>query len=785
MAYTEKYRIEWLSYAAWHTYRISIYELGYDGPVLQRKLQRSGGARLIKDKGNSVNRVSLEFSVMCLTDWEFIEPFTPNFRKHKVVLTEDDTELFSGYLVPNQHSEPYIDPPYPVSLTAVNGLGLLENIDYTNLGLISPYTIIKNCLDLTGISLELRLFSSLSEDTMLGEKRLYDLEGDYTVVDSLHPLREALVNDAQYTDSNCLEVLEAIAENFNLQIQQQNNEWWVYDITNIEEASVLVSTTGWETPTAATSLIQELGKVNESDCWISGQLSQQLNEGVTGVDYEFAPELKTSLLQNTSLSNLVDGVVTDWQATAGISIFTIALGGTVYSGIAAATYPSVGSNFVYQSFDLVTSANQILNLSFNVAAVGPIVRSDFKALMRVIATDGTTTNYLKSDGTWSTSEQSIIKTITSVNANQFSESNFAELAINDIEIPLSGTVTVQLYQLYNENYYVTEMVSMFALWKDVTVIIANDDGYTYDDLTLTLSEECDEILSGSSLSQSFKHSDVPQIADNGTLLYTGVIDVNGTASEYWGGIPLMQAIANRQLHMEWYSSHVLNGTVRGQNISLMSLVSHSYRSKRTYYLESGEHNLLNNTLSGTWKEWSHGNALFEDAESIFCLVGETYLVNCNGAWAEVINAETGLVRFDYDVDSIFWKDNSRFWRAAITSDLYYDISNPRDWLLSEFTQLNLATYGTEETQRRLFFRNYIGVKSSILPILVYTTERTAEESNRINKALRNPQYITEGYTPIEEDAEAITESATTHINAPSAITEDSESITENNENITQ
>ena len=115
-------------------YRIDILQDGFTGTRIKRNL--GGNPVLRRERNGDVFGSSLEFYAESEIDGEFSFLYTTNPVALKVQLwdisgPEDEdpdvgTLRWEGFVVTEQYSEPFIDPPYNVNVVATDGLGELK-----------------------------------------------------------------------------------------------------------------------------------------------------------------------------------------------------------------------------------------------------------------------------------------------------------------------------------------------------------------------------------------------------------------------------------------------------------------------------------------------------------------------------------------------------------------------------------------------------------------------------------------------------------------------------------
>lgn len=154
----------------------------------------------------------------------------------KMIAYNDSQIVFVGFLTPGEGRAEFQDKPYDVSLTAVDGLGLLKGVPltkadeskFTGVNLIIDYIIA--ILDKTGLGLNLRLFSSIVEGSM--QDRNANPLADTFNQTGLHA-RTFLKNPLEFIDCyTCLENI--LSQYFN--IYQHFGMWVIVRIGELQES---------------------------------------------------------------------------------------------------------------------------------------------------------------------------------------------------------------------------------------------------------------------------------------------------------------------------------------------------------------------------------------------------------------------------------------------------------------------------------------------------------------------------------------------------------------------
>lgn len=167
----------------------------------------------------------LNFTLYPDNDQEFDDFIVTFSDEWKMIAYDDGQVIFIGFLTPGEGRAEFQDKPYDLSLSAVDGLGLLKGValtqddgtNFTGVNLIIDYVLA--ILNKTGLGLNLRLFSNIVEESM--EDRTQNEQADTFNQTALHA-RTFQKNPTTYYD--CYTCLERImAEYFT--VYQHNGKW--------------------------------------------------------------------------------------------------------------------------------------------------------------------------------------------------------------------------------------------------------------------------------------------------------------------------------------------------------------------------------------------------------------------------------------------------------------------------------------------------------------------------------------------------------------------------------
>jgi hypothetical protein len=114
---------------------------------------------------------------MSCEDGQYYDLFTGDEIRFKVRLyTEDETTIWTGFLLPDTYSEPYNDSPILINFTASDGLGRIKGKylpDEFYKDEFSVIQIIAKCLELTGLQLDFRFAPAIENSKQKDYNQIY------------------------------------------------------------------------------------------------------------------------------------------------------------------------------------------------------------------------------------------------------------------------------------------------------------------------------------------------------------------------------------------------------------------------------------------------------------------------------------------------------------------------------------------------------------------------------------------------------------------------------------
>lgn len=194
--------------------RINIYQDGYSGNA-DIRFAHAGISIAWGDQGEGL---PLVYGSSCTIffdaefDFEFLYLFSSDGRKHRVDIEKGGAFLWTGYVEPDSWSEPLITTPYPVELTAYDGLGFLTDTPYVPAGRKTVSAILQEILDTTGLAIPVNVDIDWTE-----------------AAGGLYPSHS--IDTLIFEDYSCYEVLEQLFK--GCRILQRAGQWWIVSNTKL------------------------------------------------------------------------------------------------------------------------------------------------------------------------------------------------------------------------------------------------------------------------------------------------------------------------------------------------------------------------------------------------------------------------------------------------------------------------------------------------------------------------------------------------------------------------
>jgi hypothetical protein len=407
-------------------YTCDISQLDYDGEVIEIQAQQN--PIQINYQNTSSNKLEAIIGSECTLnliateDFELEDLYTENEREFLVEIFRNGGLIWSGFIIPDGCQEAFTFAPYPISVNAVDGLGLLKNLSYVQndgnfyLGKQSFLEVINACLiRLDAPSLVLNTCVNIYETSM-------------TQGNSYDPLALSFVNserylkDDQFTPMNCEDVLRSILEEWTAVMIQSGGEWYIYRPTELALSGDLTfrkyldGQRVYDQPTVTIDLDATLGGESEgvilspyfhintdqmkmidrpyknaSMSYVFGQL-QNLNEKLAN---PYLTGFSRGCVGDPALP--CDSVTIPGYTKTGTMYLGTSLSGKLIFFSDGGTYPTLTNYYQNNNTISVDNGNKI-KILIDYENPDPLFSTDMNFVISLY--DGLDTYYLQADGGW-------------------------------------------------------------------------------------------------------------------------------------------------------------------------------------------------------------------------------------------------------------------------------------------------------------------------------------------------------------------------------------------------
>lgn len=596
MSYGLKYRLSFDSVSD-TPYEINILEAGYDGPVENRNL---GSAPVLKmDDGEAVRGTSLELSIETCFDGDLREFYTTDRKKFRVEVYRSGVLFWSGHILPELYSEPYISVPFDVSVTASDGLGLLKNIPFGLSGKRSVFDVIKYCCEQTGLVLNYVFASKLLATGMSGVASVYT---------------QAFVDCNAFDDADCYEALEKVLITFGSYIKQKDCKWHVLRYTD-QDTDLMEYDPSCNFAGGFRPVMKTLGAIGD-DTYPVGQLESEIVPARKDFTMEQPYELYPSLLKDYCFA-----AVGSWILSLGVRFMRV--DEETYCELKPTKLPEKLEAYVMQSIS-VEACNRPFRIEFQFSIclmsnreIGSIDMSTGRSFrLEIFITDsGGTRHYLSAEG-WGTKETYIevrgdvqngkLRITDGVNYD-YIPASFETFRINLERIPYSGEMAFRIINPYK--YYTVPGTPAFDDYNDMNIICLKEFVFTSDvdgnpDVNVLLNPEAS--TSAPSLKVGFV--DAP-FTENARGIFKNILMTSGGFTSEWycrgSGLDSFANIALQDMSSRiGVPSFCLHGVIHATDFDLLS----DKYSGRKLYLKEYSYDLMEEEIDCTLCELLPFNA---------------------------------------------------------------------------------------------------------------------------------------------------------------------------------
>ena len=596
MRYGGKYRLSFDSVSG-TPYEINILEAGYDGPVENRNL---GSAPVLKmDDGEAVRGTSLELSIETCFDGDLREFYTTDRKKFRVEVYRSGVLFWSGHILPELYSEPYISVPFDVSVTASDGLGLLKNIPFGLSGKRSVFDVIKYCCEQTGLVLNYVFASKLLATGMSGVASVYT---------------QAFVDCNAFDDADCYEALEKVLITFGSYIKQKDCKWHVLRYTD-QDTDLMEYDPSCNFGGGFRPVMKTLGAIGD-DTYPVGQLESEIVPARKDFTMEQPYELYPSLLKDYCFAAVGSLIL-----SPGVRFMRV--DEETYCELKPTKLPEKLEAYVMQSIS-VEACNRPFRIEFQFSIclmsnreIGSIDMSTGRSFrLEIFITDsGGTRHYLSAEG-WGTKETYIevrgdvqngkLRITDGVNYD-YIPASFETFRINLERIPYSGEMAFRIVNPYK--YYTVPGTPALDDYNDMNIICLKEFVFTSDvdgnpDVNVLLNPEAS--TSAPSLKVGFV--DAP-FTENARGIFKNILMTSGGFTSEWhcrgSGLDSFANIALQDMSSRiGVPSFCLHGVIHATDFDLLS----DKYSGRKLYLKEYSYDLMEEEIDCTLCELLPFNA---------------------------------------------------------------------------------------------------------------------------------------------------------------------------------
>jgi len=445
-------------------YLCNILQLDYVGEPIEIQAQQNPIQITYQNTSNlkldPIMGSECTLNLIATEDFQLEQLYTENEREFMVQVYRNTDLIWTGFIIPDGCQEAFTFAPYPISLNAVDGLGLLKNLSYVQndgnfyLGKQSFIEIINACLiRLDAPSLVLNTCVNIYDVTM-------------TQGDAFDPLAQSFVNserylkDDQFTPMNCEEVLKSILEEWTAVMVQSGGEWYIFRPTELALSGDLAfrkyldGQRVYDQPTFTADLDALLGGESEGIIdapyfHINTDQLKMIDKPYKNASMSYKYGQLANILDNPTLFGaFVDGPGDPLGPRDDVTIPEWTKSGTVYNGL----YPGGGvvfykvtgfdnANYFENDRHFVVAENILLRVDFNYISIPVNTTTDMIFGLELF--DGTDTWYLQpqQDGVFQWKKDVILFEWFQVRSNF----GISADSIVTAPTPKGGTITFKIY----------------------------------------------------------------------------------------------------------------------------------------------------------------------------------------------------------------------------------------------------------------------------------------------------------------------------------------------------
>ena len=180
-----------------------------------------------KDHLDTIRGLGLDIQLEANIGLTLEDLYTDDEQTFTVRFYKNNKLIFRGFLKPDDVFESFVQDAWYINLTAIDGLGILENLSFVKdnglffVGKMKAFDIVYYCLKRIGIPMKINTFINTYYEGLTPSDTLDPLQKIYLIAD-----RFVKIDDN--TIMSCEEVLKSVLDIFQAVITQVDGEWYIY-----------------------------------------------------------------------------------------------------------------------------------------------------------------------------------------------------------------------------------------------------------------------------------------------------------------------------------------------------------------------------------------------------------------------------------------------------------------------------------------------------------------------------------------------------------------------------
>lgn len=602
------------------TVTLNVYEIDYTGSSSSVVL--AGVKKIINgsDSDLFVGKIgsSVVAGFLSESNFKYVDLYTANARKYKLEVEIDSVLDWSGWIIPENFTEPYDAPPYVTKVSARDGLSELQSLDFDLTGLQKQIDILEAAIN--------KITGNVTSNLYVGVN-IY--EENHVTTES--PLSQTYADCSRYEGLSWEDVVNDIINNYGARLYQKDGAFWFVCIPEFESELNIFKYTFVASPTNETYDPELLIGRPQDDQFAN--VDQQLNILTAWKNLTVKKDLITleSACENADFDDWTLSGTTETLDNWAESVSNIALKyedknkRSVYLDKNNTT-PADGK-FITQTLNNWVESNTVYNINIDYKFLNYVGSVQF--WIKVEMWDGASTyKYLTDNGSWSSTESYInIETESKSNPS----ANYESINLPMLGTPIDGDMYVYIYasdfgNLVVDFFNFTQVIPRLygrELSNDITYTIGSNT--TPKEITLLTCDFPDRsalnpgwIISGLALNEQHVYKGGLFLDSNGEAITQrwqtkAVIDSSATPYSFAGHLDFI--LTGEKIRKIKTPQWAITGSILTQNIKSDSCIVDYNISVKKYLLCNGEYDMERCMFNGTFIEigsYSGGDWILED-----------------------------------------------------------------------------------------------------------------------------------------------------------------------------